>query len=94
MKMHIEMDMTAQEARALMGLPDIAPMQQQMMEQMQERMKAAFDAGDPEGAMQTWMPLFYGTQGGSEVIRQWQKAMWDSASAMTGQTGGNKTGGK
>ncbi|MCP5412796.1 MAG: hypothetical protein H6924_11875 [Alphaproteobacteria bacterium] len=80
MKVNIEMDMTPQEARAFMGLPDVAPMQQQMMEEMQARMRAAFDAGDPEGMMRAWMPL-----GGAEAFHKFQKALWDSASAMVGQ---------
>ena len=57
MKVNIEMDMTPQEARAFMGLPDVAPIQKKMLEEMQARMKAAFDAGDPEGMMKAWMPL-------------------------------------
>ena len=32
--------MTPEEARAFMGLPDVAPMQKKMMEEMQARMKA------------------------------------------------------
>ena len=40
MKVHVEMDMTPEEARGLMGLPDVAPLQKQMMEEMQARMKA------------------------------------------------------
>src|ERR1700748_147657 len=51
MKVRVEMDMTPEEARAFMGLPDIAPLQQQMLEEMRERMRAAFDAGDPEAMM-------------------------------------------
>lgn len=74
MKVHIEMDMTPEEARAMMGLPDIAPMQQQMMEEMQARMKAAFDTGDPEAMMRAWMPL-----GGAKAFEQFQKFLWDSA---------------
>ena len=30
MKVHIEIDMTPEEARAFMGLPDVAPLQQKM----------------------------------------------------------------
>ena len=41
MKVRIEMDMTPQEARAFMGLPDVEPLQKQMLEQMQARMTAA-----------------------------------------------------
>ena len=57
MKVTMEMDMTPEEARAFMGLPDVAPMQKKMMEEMQARMKAAFDANDPEGMMRAWMPF-------------------------------------
>jgi len=73
-KVNITMDMTPQEARAFMGLPDVAPMQQKMMEEMEQRMKAAFDTGDPEAMMRAWMPL-----GGAEAFQQFQKFFWDSA---------------
>jgi hypothetical protein len=75
MKVTIEMEMTPQEARAFMGLPDVEPMQKKMMEEMQARMKAAFDANDPEGMMKAWTPL-----GGAEAFQKFQKAMWDNAS--------------
>lgn len=82
MKVHIEMDMTPEEARTLMGLPDIVPLQQQMMEEMKTRMRAAFDAGDPEGAFRAWMP-----PGGAEAFQKFQKALWDSAAGMAGKAG-------
>ena len=81
MKVTIEMDMTPQEARAFMGLPDVEPMQKKMLEDMQTRMKQAFDANDPEGMMRAWMP-FYGTGGGAEAFQKLQKSMWDNAAAM------------
>jgi hypothetical protein len=74
MKVNITMDMTPEEARAFMGLPDIAPMQKKMMEEMEQRMKAAFDTGDPEAMMRAWMPL-----GGAEAFQQFQRFFWDSA---------------
>jgi hypothetical protein len=82
MKVNIEMDMTPQEARAFMGLPDVAPIQKKMLEDMQARMKAAFDANDPEGMMRAWMPLASGFGGGAEAFQKFQKAMWDGAAAM------------
>lgn len=85
MKVNITVEMTPQEARAFLGLPDVAPMQQQMMEEMQARMKAAFDAGDPEGMMRAWVPQLYGEGGGVEAFQKFQKAMWDSATAMAGK---------
>jgi len=82
MKVHIEMDMTPEEARTFMGLPDIQPMQQKMMDEMQARMKAAFDANDPEGMVRAWLPL-----GGADTFQKFQKAMWDSATAMLKKDG-------
>jgi len=46
MKVNITMDMTPEEARAFMGLPDVAPLQKRMLDDMQARMKAAFDDKD------------------------------------------------
>ena len=74
MKITVDIDCTPQEARAFMGLPDIVPMQKQMMDEMQGRMKAAFDTGDPEAMMRAWMPL-----GGAKAFEQFQKLLWDSA---------------
>jgi uncharacterized protein DUF6489 len=87
MKVNIEMEMTPQEARAFMGLPDVAPMQTKMLEDMQARMKQAFDANDPEGMMRAWMPLSSGFGGGAETFQKFQKAMWDSAAAMVKKDG-------
>jgi len=85
MKVNIEMDMTPQEARAFMGLPDVAPLQQKMLEEMQARMRAAFDAGDPDGMMKAWMP-FLGANpaGGAETFQKFQKFFWDSATLAAG----------
>jgi hypothetical protein len=87
MKVTVEMDMTPQEARAFMGLPDVEPLQKKMLEDMQARMKQAFDANDPEGMMRAWMPLSYGAGGGADAFQKFQKMMWDSASAMVKKDG-------
>jgi hypothetical protein len=82
MKVNIEMEMTPEEARAFMGLPDVAPMQKKMLDEMQARMKQAFDANDPEGMMRAWMPL-----GGADAFQKFQKTMWDTAAAMVKKDG-------
>jgi hypothetical protein len=81
MKVHIELDMTPEEARVLMGLPDVAPLQKQMMDEIKARMTKAMEAGDMESLMRAWTPL-----GGQEAFNQFQRFLWDSARAMTGQT--------
>ena len=83
MKVHIEMDMTPQEARAFMGLPDVAPLQKEMMEETRARMKAAFDTGDPEAMMQVWTPFLGG--GSANAFEQFQKFLWDGARTISGK---------
>jgi hypothetical protein len=78
MKIHIELDMTPEEARGLMGLPDVAPLQKQMLDDMKARMTRAMEAGDMECLMRAWTPL-----GGREALEQFQKFLWDSAKTMT-----------
>jgi len=56
MKVKIDIDCTPEEARAFFGLPDLGPLQKEMMAQMQERMKAAMGTMDPEAMMKAWMP--------------------------------------
>jgi uncharacterized membrane-anchored protein YhcB (DUF1043 family) len=58
MKVTIDMDMTPEEARKLMGLPDIEPLQTAMMEKIQEQMEEYFnDIADPEAMFNKFMPL-------------------------------------
>jgi hypothetical protein len=86
MKVNVEVDMTPEEARRFMGLPDVAPLQEKMMAEMQARMKAAFDTGDPEAMMQAWMPFLSGSAGGgAKAFEQFQKYLWDSARLMSGK---------
>ncbi len=80
MKMHVELEMTPEEARRLMGLPDVALLQKQMMDEIKARMTKAMEAGDMENLMRAWTPL-----GGREAFDQFQKFLWDGARAMTGQ---------
>ena len=77
MKVHVEVDMTPEEARKLMGLPDVSKMQDEMMKEVQRRMKAAMDTSDPEGMMRAWMPL------SGQSFEQFQKFLWDSARRVT-----------
>jgi Family of unknown function (DUF6489) len=82
MKVNIQLDMTPDEARRFMGLPDVAPLQAKMVAEMERRMKAAMDTSDPEAMMKAWMPL------GGEGLQQFQRFLWDSATrAATGANG-------
>ena len=41
MKIHMDMDLTPDEARSLFGLPDVKPMQKALMGKIEARMKKA-----------------------------------------------------
>jgi len=47
MKVNVEIDCTPLEARQLIGLPDVAPMQIAVMDKLQQQMS-------PEALMQSW----------------------------------------
>ena len=82
MKIKIDIDCTPDEARSFLGLPDVKPMQETLIAQLQERMTANLAAMDPETMMKTWMPI--GLQG----LEQMQKAFWSQMSQATGSAGG------
>lgn len=63
MKVKIDIECTPEEARAFMGLPDVAPLNDQLVEEMKKRLTANMEAMEPETLMRSWM-----TMGG-----EWQK---------------------
>ena len=56
MKITMNVDCTPEEARAFLGLPDVKPMQEQLMQEVQERMAANIRAMEPEAMLRTWLP--------------------------------------
>jgi hypothetical protein len=56
MKITMNVDCTPEEARAFLGLPDVRPMQEQLMREVQERMAANIRAMEPEAMLRTWLP--------------------------------------
>ncbi|MEM7225976.1 MAG: DUF6489 family protein [Pseudomonadota bacterium] len=70
MKISIDIDCTPEEARAFFGLPDVAPMQKEVMAEVQKRIMANLAALDPETLFKTWLPS------GAQGLEQMQKAFW------------------
>lgn len=69
MKVNIEMDLTPDEARRFLGLPDIAPMQQKVIAAMERRLVEAISSTDTQKLMEQWLPM------GMKGMEQWG-AMW------------------
>jgi len=57
MKISIDFDVTPEEARHFLGLPDIASMQETLVKEMTDRMQASLASMNPETLWQQWMPV-------------------------------------
>jgi len=83
MKVTVNVDCSPEEARSFLGLPDVKPMQDALMAELEERMRANLNAMDPETMMKTWLPV------GVQSIEQFQKLFWQQVSSMTGDRSGS-----
>ena len=86
MKIHMDVDMTPEEARVLCGLPDVQPMQKALMSEVEARMKKSLTAMEPEALIKMWLPV--GVQG----LEQWQKFIWNRMTGGSGEVSGERKG--
>lgn len=56
MKLKFDIDCTPEELRGFFGLPEVKPMQDRLMAELEERMRASLKALEPEALLQTWLP--------------------------------------
>ncbi len=85
MKFTVNVECTPEEARTFMGLPDVQPIQEAMMKDLQERMKTNMQAMDPETIMKTWVPA--AMQGADQVQKMFWSHLQGAFSGMTSQMG-------
>ena len=55
MKISLDIDCTP-EVRGFLGLPDVKPMQEALLKDVEARMRAGLAALDPETMLKTWLP--------------------------------------
>jgi hypothetical protein len=67
MKLKIDLDCSPAEARAFLGLPDVAPLQKKLLDEAQARMTEAMKTMDPQALLATWLPA---TLQGFEQLRE------------------------
>ena len=75
MKVTVEVDCTALEARAVLGLPDVTGLNEALVGEMQARMKANMAALQPEELMKNWMAF------GGQAQEQFRNLMTAAARA-------------
>ncbi len=81
MKITIDVDCTPDEARTFLGLPDVAPMQDAVLAEVQERLLEGLKAMDPEALFKVWLPA--GMQGWEQL----QKQFWGQMGRTSGRSG-------
>ena len=85
MKINIEFDMTPEEFRRAMGLPDVQEFQKELMQNMMEKMMAGEDGYD---ALSLFQPMM---KEGMSTMEQMQKSMMNIMSGYMGSNVGNKS---
>ncbi len=75
MKVTMDVDITPEEVRKLLGLPDVEAFQRQMMDDLRERMQAGAEGYDP---LKLFQPYVTGGMAGWDMFQR----------LMSGTTGG------
>jgi Family of unknown function (DUF6489) len=56
MKINLDIECTAEEARKFFGLPEVQLLQEALLKEVQERLTANIKAMDPKAMLDTWLP--------------------------------------
>ena len=76
MKVKVQIECTPQEARAFFGMPDLAPLHDEIVAKLGERIGAAAAGFDPDAALKAWM----GASGdGMNQLQEAWKRMFEKA---------------
>ena len=67
MKISVEIDCNPDEARRFFGLPEVQPLQEAVLKEVQERLTANIKATDAKALIETWLPA---TLRGFEQLQQ------------------------
>jgi hypothetical protein len=67
MKFTVNVECSPEEARRFMGLPDVTPINDKLVEEMQARMEANLKLMSPEAMMSSWMSV--GTQAQDAFVK-------------------------
>lgn len=81
MKVTIDVDLTPEEARTLLGLPDLKPMQARFLEQMEKQMAQNMSYMDPETFMKVMVPA------SAQGLERFQSLLFGMANKAMGEGG-------
>ena len=78
MKVNVEIDCTPAEARAFLGLPDVAALNDHLVAEMKKRVDSNLAMAAPEELMKSWMAF------GGQASEQFLKLMNAAAATSLG----------
>ncbi len=84
MKFSLDIDCTPDELRGFFGMPDVKPMQEQLLKEVEEMLRANLKALDPEAMLKTWLPA------GLKGFEQLQEMFLGQLGQMGGRGAGKK----
>lgn len=84
MKVNIELDMTPEEFRQAMGLPDVQPFQEELMNRIKEQMEAGVEGYDPLSLFSPFVSQ------GFDSVSSYQKMMMDLMTSYGQGSSGSK----
>ena len=82
MKISIDIDCTPEEARRFLGLPDVTPLQDAFLREMEKQMMSGLQTTDPETFRRYW------PSGSFDAWEKLQKAIWEQMVSVA-QGGGS-----
>ena len=80
MKVKLEVECTPEEARAFLGLPDLTPLNERLVEEIGKRAESNMAMLQPDELMKSWMAW------GGQAQDQFRKLMTTAAGAAAGGT--------
>jgi Family of unknown function (DUF6489) len=67
MKVTVTVDCTPDEARSFLGLPDVKPLQEELLAEVAAAIRGNLKAMDPKSLLETWLPATV------KGLEQWQE---------------------
>jgi len=77
MKIHFDIDATPSELREFLGLPDVRPLQEEMLDKMREKMLQGVNTFDPQALLKPFLPPQL------QSAEAWQKFLLDTFRSAT-----------
>ena len=86
MKVTVNVECSPEEARTFLGLPDVRPMQEALMKDLENRMRTTMQSMEPESIMRTWLPA--SIQGAEQLQKIFWGQIQQTLSGVANVTGG------